>query len=111
VQVLGFCHNRDPVTTQKYGTAENATNDLPCSGFEGANVARLFDIKPEQRLIGSDATRQKYRQLLETTTHLVSTHHAQSRFDNPLESGLRLSDGQITVSQLLSPGWRFKELE
>ena len=111
VQVLGFCHNRHPVTAQKYGTVENATNDLPCSGFEGANVARLFDIKPEQRLIGANATRKGYRQLLENTTHLLSTHHAQSRFDNPLESGLRLSDGNITVSQLLSPGWRFKELD
>ncbi len=111
VQVLGFCHGRDSVTAQKYGTAENATNDLPCSGFEGANVARLFDIKPEQRLIGSDATRTAYRQLLETTTHLVSTHHAQSRYDNPQESGLLLSDGRITVSQLLSPGWRFKDLD
>jgi tetratricopeptide (TPR) repeat protein len=111
VQVLGFCHGRDSVTAQKYGTAENATNDLPCSGFEGANVARLFDIKPEQRLIGSDATRTAYRQLLENTTHLVSTHHAQSRYDNPQESGLLLSDGRITVSQLLSPGWRFKNLD
>ena len=111
VQVLGFCHNRHPVNTQKYGIAENATNDLPCSGFEGAKVAEMFGVKPEQRLIGAEATRQKYRQLLEIITHLVSTHHAQSRYDNSLESGLRLSDGNITVSQLLSPGWRFKELD
>jgi len=111
VQVLGFCHNRKPVTTQEYGIAENATNDLPCSGFEGAKVAELFGVSPEKRLVGADATRQKYRQLLENTTHLVSTHHAQSRYDNPLESGLRLSDGKITVSQLLSPGWRFKDLD
>ncbi|MBD2544779.1 CHAT domain-containing protein [Planktothricoides raciborskii] len=111
VQVLGFCHNRSAVTAQEYGIVENATNDLPCSGFEGAKVAEFFGVGQEKRLIGTDATRQKYRQLLENTTHLVSTHHAQSRYDNPQESGLLLSDGRITVSQLLSPGWRFKDLD
>ncbi|WP_199245843.1 CHAT domain-containing protein [[Phormidium] sp. ETS-05] len=111
MQVLGFCHNRSAVTAQEYGIVENATNDLPCSGFEGAKVAEFFGVGQEKRLIGTDATRQNYRQLLEIITHLVSTHHAQSRYDNPLESGLQLSDGRITVSQLLSPGWRFKDLD
>ena len=83
----------------------------PVVALKGPKVAELFGVGQEKRLIGADATRQKYRQLLENTTHLVSTHHAQSRFDNPLESGLRLSDGNITVSQLLSPGWRFKDLD
>jgi CHAT domain-containing protein len=65
----------------------------------------------KQQLIGSDATRNAYRSLLETVTRLVSSHHAQSRFDNAAESGLKLSDGMINVLQLLSPGWRFPQLD
>ena len=111
LQVLGFCHHRGPVSMSDYGTAENATDDLPFSGFEGSKVAELFKIDPQRRLIGAAATRQNYRQLLAQVNRLVSTHHAQSRFDNSQESGLKLSDGTISVSQLFSPGWRFPKLD
>jgi CHAT domain-containing protein len=113
LQVLGFCHRRGSVSQRHYATVENATNDLPFSGFEGSNVTRLFQIPPEQHLVGEEATRDAYRRLLaeQGTTHLVSSHHAQSRFDNPEESGLKLSDGKIAVTQLFSPGWRFPQLE
>ncbi|MEB3828596.1 CHAT domain-containing protein, partial [Phormidium sp. CCY1219] len=111
LQVLGFCHNRPSVSDATYATAENATDDLPFSCFEGMKVAELFQVDRQRRLIGANATREAYRQLLATANCLVSTHHAQSRFDNPLESGLRLSDGTISVSQLFSPAWRFRQLE
>ncbi|MEA5519401.1 CHAT domain-containing protein [Limnoraphis robusta] len=111
LQVLGFCHHRDNISISDYGTAENATDDLPFSGFEGLKVAELFKINPQRRLIGSAANRQNYRELIQQVNRLVSTHHAQSRFDNPQESGLKLSDGTISVSQLFSPGWRFPQLE
>jgi CHAT domain-containing protein len=111
LQVLGFCHHRSQVSSTDYGTAENASNDLPFSGFEGLKVAELFKIDPQRRLIGAAATRQNYRKLLENINCLVSSHHAQSRFDNSQESGLYLSDGTISVSQLFSPGWRFPQLE
>ncbi|MCT7964379.1 CHAT domain-containing protein [Laspinema sp. D1] len=111
LQVLGFCHHRGQVSISNYGTAENATDDLPFSGFEGSKVAELFKIDPQRRLIGAAATRQNYRELLQQVNRLVSTHHAQSRFDNSQESGLQLSDGSISVSQLFSPGWRFPQLE
>ncbi len=111
LQVLGFCHHRGQVSISDYGTAENATDDLPFSGFEGSKVAELFKIDPQRRLIGAAATRQNYRELLQQVNRLVSTHHAQSRFDNSQESGLQLSDGTISVSQLFSPGCRFPQLE
>ncbi|MEB3883015.1 CHAT domain-containing tetratricopeptide repeat protein [Lyngbya sp. CCY1209] len=111
LQVLGFCHKRGNISDTNYGTAENATDDLPFSGFEGAKVAEFFKIDPQRRLIGSAATRQNYRKLLQQVNRLVSTHHAQSRFDNSQESGLLLSDGTISVSKLFSPGWRFPQLE
>ncbi|MCT7953905.1 CHAT domain-containing protein [Laspinema palackyanum] len=110
-QVLSFCHSRPSVQDTTYGTVENATDDLPFTRFEGDIVAQLFQIPPERRLRGSQAaTGEAYRGLLEVCTHLLSSHHAETRFDNPLESFLRLGNGTITVSQLLSPGWRFPEL-
>ncbi|MCT7959642.1 CHAT domain-containing protein, partial [Laspinema sp. D1] len=110
-QVLSFCHSRPSVEDTTYGTVENATDDLPFTQFEGDMVAQLFQIPPERRLRGRQAaTGEAYRGLLEVCTHLLSSHHAQTRFDNPLESALYLGNGTITVSQLLSPGWRFPEL-
>ncbi|MCC5900139.1 MAG: CHAT domain-containing protein, partial [Phormidium sp. BM_Day4_Bin.17] len=111
LQVLGFCQGRQGVQTREYGTVENATDDLPFSSFEGATVAHLFEIESQRRLIGAQAKTTAYRGLLEASNYLVSSHHAQSRWDNPLESGLKLSDGTITVSQLFSPAWRFPQLE
>ncbi|QIZ69298.1 CHAT domain-containing protein [Oxynema aestuarii] len=111
LQVLNFCHRREPLSLPQYGTVENTTDDLLFSSFEGETVCQLFDVDPTRRLIGSQATVTAYRQLLAQTHRLVSSHHAQSRTDNPLESGLRLSDGTITVSQLFAPGWRFPQLE
>ncbi|AFY83910.1 CHAT domain-containing protein [Oscillatoria acuminata] len=110
-QVLSFCHSRPSVEDTTYGTVENATDDLPFTRVEGDMVAQLFQIPPERRLRGRQAaTGEAYRGLLEVCTHLLSSHHAQTRFDNPLESALYLGNGTITVSQLLSPGWRFPEL-
>jgi CHAT domain-containing protein len=111
LQVLGFCQRRELVSQRQYGTVENATDDLPFSSFEGATVAHLFEIEAQRRLIGAQAKTTAYRHLLQGSNCLVSSHHAQSRWDNPLESGLKLSDGTITVSQLFSPAWRFPELE
>ncbi|KPQ39711.1 MAG: hypothetical protein HLUCCO16_06345 [Phormidium sp. OSCR] len=111
LQVLGFCQGRQAVETREYGTVENATDDLPFSSFEGMTVAHLFEIESQRRLIGAQAKTTAYRGLLEASNYLVSSHHAQSRWDNPLESGLKLSDGTITVSQLFSPAWRFPQLE
>ncbi|TAN96705.1 MAG: CHAT domain-containing protein, partial [Phormidium sp. SL48-SHIP] len=111
LQVLGFCQRRELVSQRQYGTVENATDDLPFSSFEGATVAHLFEIESQRRLIGAQAKTTAYRHLLQGSNCLVSSHHAQSRWDNPLESGLKLSDGTITVSQLFSPAWRFPELE
>ena len=111
LQVLGFCQRREGVSQRRYGTVENATDDLPFSSFEGMTVAQLFEIESQRRLIGAQAKTRAYRHLLEGSNYLVSSHHAQSRWDNPLESGLKLSDGTITVSQLFSPAWRFPQLE
>jgi CHAT domain-containing protein len=74
-------------------------------------IAELYKIPQEQRLIGkTQATRQNYRQLAQTVNVLHSSHHAQSRLDNPLESELKLAGGSITLGQLMSPSWRLPNL-
>ncbi|MTJ07862.1 MULTISPECIES: CHAT domain-containing protein [unclassified Anabaena] len=115
-QILDFCYQRpnlEPldINSLQYGTVEDATDDLQCARFEGENIAQLYNIPIEKRLIGSSqATRENYRQLAEQVQILHSCHHAQSRLDNPLESGLILADGNITLGQLMSPGWRLPNL-
>ncbi|XZN97615.1 MAG: CHAT domain-containing protein [Microcoleus sp.] len=112
-QVLEFCHKRPQTAVQlRYGTVEDATEDLPCVSFECSQLAQIYSIPEERRLRGrSQATVSNYRRLVEQVSGLHSSHHAQSRFDNPLESKLFLGDGSITLGQLLTPAWRFPNLE
>lgn len=112
-QVLEFCHKRPQTKVQlRYGTVEDATEDLPCVSFECSQLAQIYSIPEERRLRGrSQATVSNYRRLVEQVSGLHSSHHAQCRFDNPLESKLFLGDGSITLGQLLTPAWRFPNLE
>ncbi|MEH2142458.1 CHAT domain-containing protein [Nostoc sp.] len=115
-QILEFCQQRDNVGTfneisLQYGTVEDAEDNLPCARFEGEKLAKMYNIPPENRLIGSSqATCENYRQLAQQVQVLHSCHHAQSRLDNPLESQLKLADGSITLGQLMTPTWRLPQL-
>jgi CHAT domain-containing protein/tetratricopeptide (TPR) repeat protein len=111
-QILEYCKNRPPVETPlEYGTAEDATEDLPCSNFEGEQVAQLYQIPENRRYRGRQgATVANYRQLAKQVQGILSTHHAQSRLDNPLQSELLLGNGSITLGELLTPGWRLPQL-
>ncbi|MEG4106731.1 CHAT domain-containing protein [Microcoleus sp. S13_C5] len=111
-QVLEFCQQRpSPGNNLNCGTIEDATDDLPCANFEGEQLAVLYNIPDNQRLKGCrQATVSNYRELAQTVQILHSSHHAQSRFDNPLESTLILGDGCITLGQLMTPAWRLPQL-
>jgi CHAT domain-containing protein len=58
----------------------------------------------------TQATVANYRQLLGRVNRLHSSHHASSRLDNPLESALKLADGNITLGDLLM-GERYPNLD
>ncbi|MBD2485923.1 CHAT domain-containing protein [Planktothrix sp. FACHB-1365] len=111
-QVLEFCQQRpSPGNNLNCGTIEDATGDLPCASFEGEQLAVLYNIPDNQRLKGRhQATVSNYRQLAQTVQILHSSHHAQSRLDNPFESTLILGDGCITLGQLMTPAWRLPQL-
>ncbi|MGK7900175.1 MAG: CHAT domain-containing protein [Hormoscilla sp.] len=93
------------------GIVEDTKNDLPLTNWEAQTVAQLYDIPDARRLKGEKAKVSEYQKLLQQVSSLLSTHHAQSRIDNPLESALTLADGKITLGQMLTPGWRVPHLE
>jgi CHAT domain-containing protein/tetratricopeptide (TPR) repeat protein len=113
-QILEFCQNRPPVENNLiYGIVEDATEDLHFTNFECSQIANLHQIPEHLRLRGKQqATVNNYRQLLqqENINILLSSHHASSRLDNPLESKLILADGEITLGQLMTPAWRLPNL-
>ncbi|WP_292738479.1 CHAT domain-containing protein [Nostoc sp. JL31] len=115
-QILEFCQQRDNVgafneISLQYGTVEDGEDNLPCARFEGEQLAKMYNIPPENRLIGSSqATSKNYRQLVQQVQVLHSCHHALSRLDNALESQLKLADGSITLGQLMTPSWRLPQL-
>ncbi|WP_414569225.1 CHAT domain-containing protein [Nostoc sp. CCY 9925] len=113
-QILEFCQQRGTVDKMslKYGTVEDAEDNLPCARFEGEKLAQIYNIPQENRLIGSSqATTKNYRQLAQQVQILHSCHHAESRLDNPLESQLKLAhDSSITLGQLMTPSWRLPKL-
>ncbi|AFZ11640.1 Tetratricopeptide TPR_1 repeat-containing protein [Crinalium epipsammum PCC 9333] len=112
-QILEFCHNRSTSGSYlDYGIVEDATEDLPYASWEGEQLATLYDIPNHLHLKGNQqASVSNYRNLLQKVQVIHSSHHAQSRLDNPLESALILADGCITLSQLLTPSWRIPQLE
>ncbi|BAY63440.1 TPR repeat-containing protein [Calothrix brevissima NIES-22] len=112
-QILEFCQQRHKIESyeQSYGTVEDATDDLPCASFEGEQLAKLYNIPHSQRLRGSNqATKANYHQLAEQVQVLHCCHHAESCLDNPLASYLKLGDGNITLGELMTPGWRLPNL-
>jgi CHAT domain-containing protein len=111
-QILKFCQEREPLTDKlAYGTVENATEDLVCASFEGEEISKLYQIPDSLRLRGANqSTVSQYRELAKQVQVLHCSHHAQSRIDRPLESKLVLSDGSITLGELLTPAWRLPQL-
>ena len=111
-QVLEFCQNRPHLgDSLTYGTVEDATEDLPCASFEGEQIARLHNIPDHQRLKGkSQATVKNYRELANKVQVIHSSHHAEYSLNHPLNSVLKLADGNITLGQLMTPGWRLPHL-
>ncbi|MEQ9238619.1 CHAT domain-containing protein [Coleofasciculus sp. E2-BRE-01] len=115
-QILKFCHQRrdqdvETLSATQYGTVEDATDDLPFASFEGEQIARLHNIPDNLRLKGkTQATVKNYRHLVHQVQVIHSSHHAEFRLDNPLESVLKLADGHITLGQLMTPGWRLPDL-
>jgi CHAT domain-containing protein len=102
LQILQYCQNREAIATQNYATVENATNDLPFAGYEGEQVAKIFDVPRDRRLQRqTEATKDNYRHLLANSNSILSSHHAASRIDTPLESMLKLGDGFIALNELL----------
>ncbi|NER01812.1 MAG: CHAT domain-containing protein [Okeania sp. SIO3C4] len=112
-QVLDFCTQRPKITAAPvdYGIVEDTRNDLPCASYEAQHIAKMYGVPDNQRLRGEAATVKSYKLLLSQVRGLLSTHHAQSRIDNCLESALLLADGTITLGQLLSPAFRFPDLD
>jgi CHAT domain-containing protein len=105
-QILQYCQARSPITTPQYGTVENADGTLPGAGFEGQQLANLFQIEPAYRLQGrKQATVAAFHALIDRSTKPITTlhlaNHAHSRLDNPLESALKLADGNITLQSLM----------
>jgi CHAT domain-containing protein/tetratricopeptide (TPR) repeat protein len=113
-QILEFCHNRPLLENNLvYGIVEDATEDLYFTKFECEQIANLYQINQDLRLKGKqEATVNNYRQLLQEkkVNVLLSSHHASSRLDKPLESKLILADGEITLGQLMTPAWRSPDL-
>ena len=111
-QILDFCTEREEIKGKiKQGIVEDTHNDLPCSSYEAQYIAQMYGVPEEQRLRGEAATIDSYKLLLSQVQRLLSTHHAQSRIDNCMESALVLADGRLTLGQLLSPAFRFPDLD
>ncbi|MFP4133791.1 MAG: CHAT domain-containing protein, partial [Halothece sp.] len=109
-QILDFCVQRQLLTPQALGVIENASNDLIFSSYEGEEIIKLYENYSSQRLTGKQATLDNYEQLTQNVQILHSSHHAQAQLTQPLESSLKLADGEIKLRDLLLPSWRRPEL-
>ncbi|MDB9435024.1 CHAT domain-containing tetratricopeptide repeat protein [Microcystis aeruginosa] len=110
-KILGLCQERSQPTPDTLGIVENTTEDLPYTPLECEWVAQTWNVPRQRRLQGRTVTPDSYLQLLKQVQALLSSHHATSRADDPLNSHLVLAGEQkVTLRDLLSPLWRFPEL-
>ncbi|WP_228008482.1 CHAT domain-containing protein [Microcystis aeruginosa] len=110
-KILGLCRERSQPSPHTLGIVENTTEDLPYTPLECEWVAQTWNVPRQRRLQGRTATPDSYLQLLKQVQALLSSHHATSRPDDPLNSHLLLAEEQkVTLRDLLSPLWRFPEL-
>ncbi|MCZ8224223.1 MAG: CHAT domain-containing protein [Microcystis sp. LE19-84.1B] len=110
-KILGLCRERSQPSPHTLGIVENTTEDLPYTPLECEWVAQTWNVPRQRRLQGRTVTPDSYLQLLKQVQALLSSHHATSRPDDPLNSHLLLAEEQkVTLRDLLSPLWRFPEL-
>ena len=110
-KILGLCQERSQPSPHTLGIVENTTEDLPYTPLECEWVAQTWNVPRQRRLQGRTVTPDSYLQLLKQVQALLSSHHATSRADDPLNSHLVLAEEQkVTLRDLLSPLWRFPEL-
>jgi CHAT domain-containing protein len=101
-QILKYCVDRTPIAIENYGTVEDADGTLPGAKFEGAQVAKLYNIPDHHRLIGkTQATIANYHNLLSQVQGVLSSHHASSNPGDPQQSCLQVSDGTISLREIL----------
>ncbi|WP_446376233.1 CHAT domain-containing protein [Coleofasciculus sp. D1-CHI-01] len=110
-QILYYCHQRPPIPNQPtMGIVEDATEDLLFTRYECETLAQSYGVSADKRLQGRKATVTEYKTLASQVQVLHSSHHATSNPMQPLDSYLVLGDGSLTLSQLISPGWRMPNL-
>jgi CHAT domain-containing protein/tetratricopeptide (TPR) repeat protein len=110
-QVLKYCSDRAPISTNKRGSVEDATSDLFFAQVECDIIAQIFNIPDHLRLQRQNATVSNYQKLTTEINHLHSSHHASSDLGSPLNSALALADGKVTLGQLMTPLWRMEDLD
>jgi CHAT domain-containing protein len=110
-QILYYCQQRPLIPNQPtMGIVEDTTEDLLFTRYECETLAQSYGVSADKRLQGRKATVTEYQTLASQVQVLHSSHHATSNPMQPLNSYLVLGDGSLTLSQLISPGWRMPNL-
>ncbi|NER05706.1 MAG: CHAT domain-containing protein, partial [Okeania sp. SIO3C4] len=108
-QILSYCDNHNKSTdSPKMGIVENATGDLIFTEYECQNLAQMFQVPNNLRLQYQEATVNNYRQLTKQVQIIHSSHHASANLNNPLDSKLKLFDGDVTLGDVFT--WRLPKL-
>ncbi|OZH52822.1 hypothetical protein AFK68_21855 [Hydrocoleum sp. CS-953] len=76
--------------------------------YESENLANMHLISPQKRLQYSQATINNYHNFIQQVQVLHSSHLSSTNIVNPLASKLKLFDGDIPLSKILT--WQLPEL-
>ncbi|PSB00594.1 CHAT domain-containing protein [Merismopedia glauca] len=109
--ILKLCQERPSrVQTDMMGIIEDPNNDLIATRLEGDMIAKIYNVPDSNHLKGREqATVMNCQELAKKNNILHFSCHGFHRFDNPLESQLLLSNGNLTVGELLT--LRFTNLQ
>ncbi|MGB3510507.1 MAG: CHAT domain-containing protein, partial [Microcoleaceae cyanobacterium] len=108
-QILSYCSERTLIPNpRKMGIVETPIANLFYRRYECETLANMHLIPPQERLQYRQATVNNYHKFIQHLQVLHSSHFASANIVNPLESKLKLFDGDISLSTVFT--WRLPEL-
>ena len=108
-QILSYCSERSLIShPRRMGIVETPIANLFYRRYECETLANMHLIPPQERLQYRQATINNYQKFIEQIQVLHSSHFAGANIVNPLESKLKLFDGDILLSRIFT--WRLPEL-
>lgn len=107
-QTLYYSQQKEEISENNMGIIEDGTGNLVLSNYDAEKLVHLFQVPNERYLTSEQATLKNFEQILHDVQILYSSQLVNFSSIQPLNSQLRLGDGNISLAEILT--WRLPEV-